>query len=223
MGEVIGGILPFALGVALSPIPIIAVIVMLLGQNARTLSLGFLSGWFLANTLMIGAITALSSNLPGSDGDGPNRTTAIIQLVLGLLMLFLALQQWRNRPKPGETAPEPAWMTAIDTFTFGKALGMGFVLALANPKNLTLTAGAAAVIGGAGLAFGDTAVTVVVYLLIATCSVYLPVIAYLVAQDRLRAPLQSLRGWLTQENATIMFVLFLVLGASMVGNGLKAF
>lgn len=223
MGEVIGGFLPYALGVALSPIPIIAVIVMLLGRHARTLSVGFLGGWVAANIVAIGVLTALSSTLPASGDGGTNRTTSIILLVLGALMLALAIQQWRSRPGPGEKAEEPAWMKAIDTFTFGRSFGMGFVLALANPKNLTLTAGAAAVIGGASLATSDAVIAIVVYLLIGTCTVYLPVIAYLVAQDRLRAPLQRLREWLMQENSTIMFILFLVLGVSMLSNGLKGF
>ncbi|GAA4234139.1 hypothetical protein GCM10022254_38320 [Actinomadura meridiana] len=45
MGEVIGDVLPLAVGVAISPIPIIAVILMLLTPWARATGLGFLGGW----------------------------------------------------------------------------------------------------------------------------------------------------------------------------------
>lgn len=223
MGEAIGGILPLALGVALSPVPIIAVIVMLMAHNARTLSTGFLTGWVTANFLLIGLLTALSSLLPADDGAGPSTTTGVIMIVLGLILLYLAIQQWRNRPGPGEKAPEPAWMAAIDTFTFGKAFGMAIALGIVNPKNIILSIGAATTISTAGLTLGGDIVVVLVYLLVATCSVTIPVIAYLFASDRLRAPLERLRDWLTQENATIMFILFLLLGVSMLSNGLKAF
>ncbi len=44
MGPVIADILPLALGIALSVIPIVAVILMLFSQHARSTSLGFLVG-----------------------------------------------------------------------------------------------------------------------------------------------------------------------------------
>lgn len=100
---------------------------------------------------------------------------------------------------------------------------MGLLLGTVNPKNIILTIGAATTISTAGLALGGTVTVGIVYLLVATCTVSVPVIGYLVAADRLRAPLERLRDWLTQENATIMFVLFLLLGVSMLSNGIKAF
>ena len=45
MGTVIGDLLPLALGVAISPVPIIAVILMLLSPRAGAASLGFAVGW----------------------------------------------------------------------------------------------------------------------------------------------------------------------------------
>ena len=45
MGEVIGDLLPLALGVAISPIPVIAAILMLLSRQAGKTSTGFLIGW----------------------------------------------------------------------------------------------------------------------------------------------------------------------------------
>jgi hypothetical protein len=45
VGPVIGDLLPLAVGVAVSPVPIIAVILMLLAPRAGGASLGFLAGW----------------------------------------------------------------------------------------------------------------------------------------------------------------------------------
>ena len=50
----------------------------------------------------------------------------------------------------------PTWMSAIDQFTPGKSLGLGFLLAALNPKNLTLTLAAAASIAAAGLSSTDS-------------------------------------------------------------------
>lgn len=35
-----------------------------------------------------------------------------------------------------------------------------------------------------------------------------------------REPLDSMRAWLTQNNATVMAVLFLVIGVVMIGKGI---
>ena len=58
----------------------------------------------------------------------PSTVSSVLKLVAGVLLLAIAVRQWRGRPKPGEGAQVPKWMSALDSFTFGKALGLGFVL-----------------------------------------------------------------------------------------------
>jgi hypothetical protein len=48
MGEAIGQSLPLAIGVALSPIPIIAVVLMLTTPRARSNGPAFVVGWLVA-------------------------------------------------------------------------------------------------------------------------------------------------------------------------------
>lgn len=56
--------------------------------------------------------------------------------------------------------------------------------------------------------------------LIAASTVTVPVISYLAARDRMAQPLESLRGWLEQNNATVMAVLLLVIGVVLLGEGI---
>ena len=58
MGAVIGDLLPLGLGVAISPIPIIAVILMLLSRQAARTSTGFLAGW-VAGIVVVTAVVLL--------------------------------------------------------------------------------------------------------------------------------------------------------------------
>ena len=54
------------------------------------------------------------------------------------------------------------------------------------------------IIGGANLSLGDTTVVIVVFVLLAGCTVLVPVIGYLIASARMAGPLDSLRdGWST--------------------------
>ncbi|WP_349425576.1 GAP family protein [Microbacterium sp. LWS13-1.2] len=223
MGAVIGDILTLALGVAISPIPIIAAILMLLSPKARVTGTGFLLGWVLGIVVAVTVFTLLSSVLPEGDEDASQPIKGVIQLVLGVLLLLLALRQWRGRPKAGAEPALPKWMQAIDTITFPKALGLGFLLSAVNPKNLLLAASAGVTIGAAGLDAGSIVVVIAVFTVIAASTVLVPVVGYLIAAEKLRGPLDALRGWLAKENAVIMAVLLLVIGVAIIGKGVGSF
>ena len=223
MGTAIGEILPLAVGIAISPIPIIAAILMLLSPQAKGTSVGFLIGWVAGVVIAVVGFTLLSSVLPEQADSGSAPVAGVIKIVLGALLLLLAVRQWRSRPKPGEKAELPKWMSAIDSMTFGKALGLGFLLSAVNPKNLLLGASAGVAIGGAGLTVTQVVPVVIVFTLIGCSTVLVPVVGYLLAADRMASPLETLRAWLGAHNAAIMAVLLLVLGVSMIGKGLASF
>ncbi|MCS5736335.1 GAP family protein [Herbiconiux daphne] len=223
MGSAIGEILPLALGVAISPIPIIAAILMLLSPKAIGTSVGFLVGWVLGIVVAVVVFTLLSSLIPASDPDAAKPVAGVIKIVLGLALLFLALRQWRGRPAAGAPAALPKWMSAIDSMTAVRGLLLGFVLSAVNPKNLLMGVAAGVAIGASGLDTGGVIVVTVVFVVIAASSVAVPVVAYLVAGARLQTPLERLRGWLEHNNATVMSILLLVIGVVVIGKGLASF
>jgi threonine/homoserine/homoserine lactone efflux protein len=224
MGTAVGDILPLALGMAISPIPIIAAILMLLSPKARSNGVGFLLGWIIGIIVAITLFTLLASVIPTSDPDTAKPIKGTIQLVLGALLLVLAVGQWRKRPRKGQEVVLPKWMQAIDKVRFPAAFGLGFLLAAAvNPKNLIMSAGAGTAIATAGLPLEEDIVVIAIFTLISASTIAIPVIAYLFAADRLRRPLGELREWLGKENSIIMAVLLLVIGVSMIGKGIGSF
>ena len=223
MNEVIGQILPLALGVAISAISIIAAILMLLSPRARATSVGFLAGWVLGIAVAVTVFTLLSSLLPGPDSDASKPVQGIIKIVLGLLLIAVGAKQWQGRPR-GEAAPAmPKWMSAIDTLTAVKSFGLGFLLSAVNPKNLIMAIGAGVIIGGGALDTSADIITIVVFTVIAASTVAIPVVAYLAAADRMSAPLEALHQWLLHENAVVMAVLLAVIGVVMIGKGVGSF
>lgn len=220
MNEVIGELLPMALGVAISPVPIIAVILMLLAPKATGTSLGFLLGWVVGIVVAISLFVVVANAIGLSSSTGPSTGSSWTKIVLGILLVLLALKQWRSRPGPGETASLPKWMAAIDTFTAVKAAGLGFLLAAVNPKNLALSIAGAVVISSAELSTSKVVVAIAIFVVIAASTVAVPVLAYLVARERMRAPLDSLHTWLVANNATVMAVLLVVIGVALVGKGI---
>jgi threonine/homoserine/homoserine lactone efflux protein len=223
VSTVIGEILPLALGIAISPIPIIAAILMLLSPKAKGTSVGFMLGWIIGILVSVTVFALLSTVLPSDDASDSSPIHGIIQILLGVALIVLAVRHWRTRPKPGEEPALPKWMSAIDSMTVGKAFGLGFLLAAVNPKNLLMGASAGVTIGSSGLDTTSTAIVIAVFTLIAAASVLVPVVAYLIASKRMAGPLESLRTWLVHNNAAIMAVLLLVIGFVVIGKGLGNF
>jgi threonine/homoserine/homoserine lactone efflux protein len=218
MGEAIGAILGEAVGVAISPVPIIAVILMLFSKSAKANSLSFLVGWLVG--LLGAGLIVLALGISSSDGS-PSTTSGVIKILIGAVFILLGIKQWRSRPKPGEQATTPGWMSAIDDFTTAKAFGVGLVLSAVNPKNLGLTIAAAASIGSAGLSTGEEIVVLVVFVLIASVGVAAPVVLNLILGSKAEHTLNEMKEWLVANNATVMAVLFVVLGAKVLGNGIS--
>jgi hypothetical protein len=222
MGEVIGELLPLALGVAISPAPIIAVILILLGPRARSASVGFLAGYLVGTTVVVGVVALVVDPVDDGDATSPSTLASVVKMVIGALAVLLAVKQWRGRPRAGQEPVMPKWMGAIDTVTAGKAVGLGALLSsVANPKNLMLCLAAGVAIGGGGLSTGDSVVAVVVFVLLGTCTVGIPVVGYVVARRRMQVPLDELRVWLAANNATVMAVVLVVLGVVIFGKGLS--
>jgi len=221
LSQVIGEILPLTLAIAISPLTIVAVILMLLSPNARSTGPGFLIGWGVGIAAAASAFVFLAGALPPrASVDGPDFVRAIVQFVIAALLLLLATKQWRGRPAPGADPVLPKWMSAIDSLTFVRAFGLGLLLSLPRPKNLLMAASAGVIISGAGLPTVSAVIATGVFVLCAVSTVLVPVVAYLIAADRLRRPLEVFHEWLARENAAITSVLLLVIAVLMLGKGL---
>jgi hypothetical protein len=70
---------------------------------------------------------------------------------------------------------------------------------------------------------GDSVWMIVIFTLLATATVTVPVLASLVAPKASAGALASTRTWLVANNATIMMVLFIVLSTQNIGAALQAF
>lgn len=221
MGAAIGQILPFAVAVAISPMPIIGVVLMLATPRARSNGPAFLIGWIAGLAILGTVVLLVSSGASASDDGQPEDWVSILKLVLGVLLLLVAVRQWRGRPRGDEQPQLPKWMRAIDTFTAPKALAMGALLAALNPKNALLTIAAGATIAGTGISAAEQAGALAVFIVIATVGVAAPVVVYFALGSRSAEVLEEMKNWMSANNAAIMAVLLLVIGAKLIGDGIS--
>lgn len=217
MGAAIGDLLGNAVGVAISPVPIIAVILMLFTAKATANSLGFVLGWI--GGLTVAGAVVLALGLEASGG-GEADSGGWIKIAIGALFLVLGAKQWSARPT-GDAEPEmPGWMATIDQFNVLKSFGLAFLLAGVNPKNLGLTVSAVMKITGSGLSSGEEIATLVIFVAIASVTVAAPVLLNLVLGSKAEGTLTVMKDWLVANNNTVMTVLFVVLGAKILGDGI---
>ena len=104
--------------------------------------------------------------------------------------------------------------------TPARAAAFGLLLSGANPKNLALTLAASASIAEAGLDRADTAIAIVVFVALGSATVAGSVVFYLASPRTAERPLSVVKQFMGDNNATIMIVILLLLGAKLLGNGL---
>lgn len=218
LADAIGGLLPSAIAVALSPIPIVAAVLILGSEHARTAGPAFALAWIAGLAAVSVFVVLVLSG--GADADADDPGVAWLKLAVGILFLAMAAQQFKKRPREGEAPEMPKWMATVDTATAPKVALLGLTLSGANPKNLALTLAAAASIAEAGLDPADEALAIAAFVALGSLTVVGAVLAYLVGGDRTARPLAAIRTFMSANNAVIMTVILLVLGAKFIGDAL---
>ena len=217
-----GELLPLAVAIAISVTTFMTTVLMLLSPKAKSRSVGLLVGCVAGVGGAVALFTLLADLLPTQDSGGSSLVAAVIKIVVGVLLVVLALRQWRGRPASGGRAELPKWMAGVDSMTPSKALVLGLLLSAVVPKNLLLALSAGLIVGEAGFSGGPAAVVIVVFTAIATSTVAVPVVAHLVAPARMRVPFDRLREWLVENNVAIMVVVLLMIGVVMIGKSIAS-
>jgi len=222
MRQVIGGVLPFAVIVMVSPINIVAAILLLFSKRPMRNAGCYLAGFVVGLTLVVTGLTALAGAVHLDHGGTRARGVSIALVALGAWLIIQAVRKFRGRPTGDDEATLPAWMDGIAAFSPWRSLAVGAGVGAANPKNIAVALGAAATISAAGLAGGQQAVVLAVYVVIACSGVAAPLVAMLVLGARGPAVLEEWKAWLTRNNPAMMAVIFLFFGVYLIGKNLGA-
>ncbi|MFF5860433.1 GAP family protein [Streptomyces sp. NPDC012751] len=221
MEKVLGDVLGFAAGVAVSPLPIIAVILILATPRGRLNGVLFSVGW-IVGLAVPGAVTlAIASPAGASAHKHPATWVGALKLALGLFLVLFGARQWHRRPRDPSQARLPKWMDAIDRLSLLKVFGLGTALAALNAKNAPLTIAAGAAIGSAGLPVGQQIGSLAIFVVIASLGLLAPLCVFLLGGERARSTLGDWKDWAARHNVAVMAVLFFVLGLKLLGDGIS--
>ena len=211
-----------AVGVAVSPLPIIAVVIMLTTPRAGLDGLAFVGGWLAALAVAGTILLLIGGSLSASQAGKPAAWESWVDIALGIALIGVGVREFRGRPRGNEPAPVPRWMAKVDRIQPVAALGLGALLAGVNPKNLLLIAGGAVAVAKTGIAGSQQVIAYVVFAVIAAIGVAAPVVIYFAMGERSADLLARLRNWMSRENAVILSVLCVLIAAKLIGDAAGA-
>ena len=219
MLQAIGHILPIALAVAISSVPIMATIVILLSPRAAQTALPFLIGWVLGMAATVTVFTLFAQAIPSPRSDRrPDTVIATIEITVGVALVVLALLDWRRaRRHPSDSMPK--WLGSVDKLGPWSAFGIAFALN-ARPKGLLLAIAAGLAIRAPDLSVGQSATVILIYTIIGASTVAVPVIFALVDPKGMQPRLLEMKDWITRNQGTVTALIVLLIGVFIIGMGL---
>lgn len=220
MGETFMNMLPYAIGILVSPVPIITVILTLFSSRARANGLSFLLGWAMGIGLPAIVVLVLAVSSQGEAEAPPSRIASIMRIILGLVLVVIAIRNWLHRRKPDDPDNKPMLFRLIDAVTPFRAWLTGFLFAdVTNPKNMALTIAGCLAISSSGTSLMSMSLLLALFVLISSMGVAAPVVLYLLGGDSSRQTVESWKHWLVTHKKGVMALLFLVFGLSVAYRG----
>jgi hypothetical protein len=222
MGDAIGQILASAVGIALSPVPLIAMALLLGTPRSRANGLAFTAAWAVAlGVVLTVVLVSGSGGRARGRGDTPATWALWVKLGIGVLFLVLAVGEVRRRSAGGRGARKPGWMRTVHTFTPVDSATLAGTLAVLNPKNLILALGGGLAIAGSGAPIGGRVVAAVVMVLISSLCAVVPLAVYVVAAERSAPVLTGWRTWVSAHSSAILLTGLVLLSAKYCGEAIS--
>ncbi|KRE23145.1 GAP family protein [Agromyces sp. Soil535] len=215
----IGHILPIAVAVAISSVPIMATVLILLSPKGRRTALPFLIGWVLGMAVIVTLCTLGAQAIPAPRSDRrPATAIAIAEILVGIGLVVVAIVEWRRaRRHPSDALPK--WLASVDKLGPWSAFGIAFALNF-RPKGLLLAIAAGLAIRAGNLSVGESAIVIGIYTIIGASSVGVPVILALVDPKGMQPRLLDMKEWIMRNHGTVTALIVLIIGVVIIGAGL---
>jgi len=219
MPQAIGQLLPLALAVAISSVPIMATILILLSPRRRQSSVPFLVGWILGIATVVSICTAFAQLIPAARSPRrPETVIGVAEMLVGAALIVLAIIAWRRARRNPSTAM-PTWLSAVGSFGPWASFGVAFALNV-RPKGLLLAIAAGLSLRANDLSLAESAVAIAIYTLVGCSTVAVPIIVTLSAPERMEPRLLSAKEWIARNNGAITALIVLMIGVVIIGTGL---
>lgn len=205
-----------ALIIALSPVPIVLV-VLLLVHNAQpySSSIAYVGGRLFSLTALTIAFVQVPTFLEGLTKPAPPWTDCVV-VAVGIVLVWLGGWLWWRHTKAPRSS---GWEPRVDRITPTMAAAIGMFPLLANPKVLAASAAAGTEIATVPSTMAGAVAAITYYAALANSTVVAPVVAYLIVGPRIEPRLQRIRQWIHDRHRAMTALTLVVVGLAVVAYG----
>ncbi len=207
-------VLPFAVGVFASPLPVILAIVMLFTPRPRPTSVTYVVTWVAGLTVATVVMSLLAGSIEGDQGAGG--WGAWLRVALGVLLVVVAVRMWLGRAQEST----PAWLSALMDAGPREAVRYGLLMSAANPKELLMAAAAGLAVGASDAGTAAAAGAIAVFVVVGAASVAAPLVIFLAGGESTLKTLAATREWLQRNSVAVASVVLAALGVLLLVGGL---
>ncbi|MFF1877879.1 GAP family protein [Leifsonia sp. NPDC058230] len=208
-------LLPLALTVAFTLLPIIGTLIVLLSSGRAS------RGWLITAGYAMGlALTATAATIGLVRADLPALTGAgYVELAAGAALVVVGVVRYlRRRASPTHPANQSALARRLEHLSGGGAAAFGFQFAF-HPENLVLVAAASTRIVAAELTPAETVVVIALFCAVAVSTVAVPTLLFATAGTRVRSRLAATRDWLLRNSSIITVAVLVLVGVVLIVIG----
>jgi len=235
MGELIVQLIPVALGVVLSPLAIIALVAVLLSHLPRVNGVAYLLGWIVGLCGLLALFLWIFDALDISAVFEPPLWVALLQLLIGLLLVGAAVWVYRRgaarirrmaaASTPHEVARAaslPGWLQGVERFHPGRSFLLGVGLFVINPVDASCALIAALDISLAAVTPTQATWAAVGFAVVGILPIAIPVTVVIVRGQRAQPMLDRVRTWIAGNTHVLNAGLLLVIGALQLEKAVTA-
>jgi len=217
MWSTMGSLLPIAVAMALSTVPITITLIILQSPSRRRSSIPYLAGWVVSLAVVVLAAAGGVLALPVSRRE---RLTAIAiaEIVVGGLLVVFGILVWQrsnNSPSRART-----WLDGVGSVGPLASFGVGIAMGL-RPKALLLGAASGFSLATRSLNSTDTAIAVAFYVGISASTVAVPIVLTLVSPTRMEPRLVVWHDWLNRNGRVVTALIMLIIGIVIMAAGIS--
>ena len=221
MGTAIGEILPLAVALAAGPLPIIAIMLILVSEDATGKGVGFVFGRIagLALVVAVGLVIFTLIDDPGLAHRGhPRPAISVVRIVIGVVAMALAYRMWRRRNEPSR----PNLLTRrVEGLTAKGSVGLGLLVSVIDPASISLGFLVGLDIAATRLPVATEVIVAAAFIALSTLTITVPLAGYLAGGQAVRTRLVGVKSWLQTNEKAVMMVLLLLVGAMLIGRGIR--
>ena len=203
------------LAITLEPIPLTTFILVLASKGGVRKGAAFIFGWLLSLAVVIALTVLVTGNKPPKSNTAPSLAALAVKVLIGVVLVIIAVRQWRRMGKPKKPKKTPKWQTGIDNMSPWFAIALG---PLTQPWGLV--AAGVAVITEAKLSSWQSYIALFGFCVIATIT-YLVMEVYAGFRPaQTQAFLTRTRTWIDTHTDQMIIVVSLVLGFWLIGKSI---